>query len=464
MEGRDGLVKKENKPAFIMALLSVAVLALMMCDAALRFATKNIVYDKMNVDRPAVLWIVDGLVQNQEGAATVIDWNEQYPRKQQPAVDGENRQGGAAGAWEAFDRKMRGTVGNYEQLMEYYCTDGLRNQSKIAELAAGYDNLIGWGLVMWDDGALMVNENGFLGSIRAERIETEEIAESVADLNELVLSEGGLFCYVQIPGNVCKYEEDAVGTYVDHANENADRLLEQLAQEEVPYLDLREALHAAGLDHRETFYQTDCHWKVSTAFWAAGVITEYLTQIGEIRFDADQFDAGRYRTILYENSFLGGSGRALTLKKAEPEDFELILPDYETAFQMEIPSRQMVLEGNFQEVFIFDAPLTSHDYYGEDPYDSYRTRNYPLIRIRNQKVKNNQGKRLLIIRDSFSAPLIPYLATDIEYVDCLYLQSFNGSVREYIRQTHPDIVLVAYYPLNIQQIDWNSDSSTFDFR
>lgn len=463
MEGRDGLVKRENIPAFIMALLSVAVLALVMCDAALRFVTKNIVYDKMNVDSKTVLWIVDGLVLSQEGTAAVIDWNEQYPRKQQPAVGGEDRQGGAAGAWAAFDRKMRGAIGKYKQIMEYYCTDGLRNQSEIAELAAGYDNLIGWQLVM-GDGALRVNENGFLGSINAERIETEEIAESVAGLNELVVSEGGLFCYVQIPGNVCKYEEEAVGIYADYANENADRLLEQLAREGVPYLDLREELHAAGMEHREAFYRTDCHWKVPTAFWATGVIAEYLTQIGEIRFDSDQFDAGRYRTILYENSFLGGNGRALTLKKAEPEDFELMLPDYKTAFQMEIPSRQMVLEGDFEEVFIFDAPLTSRDYYGEDPYDSYRTRNYPLIRIHNQGVENNQGKRLLIIRDSFSAPLIPYLATDIEYMDCLFLQSFQGSVREYIRQTHPDIVLVAYYPPNIQKINWNSDSSTFDFR
>jgi hypothetical protein len=71
---------------------------------------------------------------------------------------------------------------------------------------------------------------------------------------------------------------------------------------------------------------------------------------------------------------------------------------------------------------------------------------------------------MLIIRDSFSAPLIPYLAVDIEYVDCMYLKSFDGSVREYIRQTKPDIVLVAYYPPNIEDIDWSGASSTFDFR
>ena len=456
-------MKKENLPAFIMALASAAVLALVMCDVALRFVMKNIVYDKMNVESPAVMWFVEGLVLDQEGTAVSINWNEQYPREPQP-VEREDRQGGIAGAWESFNQKMSRGVQKYKEVIDYYCTDGLRNQSGIAELAAGYDNMMGWQLVMGDGGALMVNENGYLDTIYTEPVEAEELAKSVADLNELVVSGGGLFCYVQIPGNVCKYEEDAVGTYVDYSNENADRLLEQLAREGIPYLDLRDELHAAGMDHREAFYRTDCHWKVPTAFWAAGVITEYLTQIGEIRFDPDQYAADQYRTILYENSFLGGNGRALTLRKAEPEDFELMLPAHETSFTMEIPSRQMYLEGDFQDVFIFEAPLTSHDYYGEDPYDSFRTRNYPLIRIHNQNAAGNQRKRLLIIRDSFSAPLIPYLAADIEYVDCLYLQSFDGSVREYIRQTQPDIVLAAYYPPNIQKIDWSSDSSTFDFR
>lgn len=456
-------MKKEYMPAFIMALVSVAVLALVMCDVVLRFITKNIVYDHMHADSPAIQWIVDGLVPEQEGTATAIDWNEQYPREPQPAGEEEARQGGLAGLWETFGQRMRGIVGKYEQIIDYYCTDGLRDQWRIAEMAAVYDNLIDWQLVM-SGNILIVNENGFLPSTQPERIEAQELADSVAGLNELVVSEGGFFCYVQIPGNVCKYEEDTVGNYVDYGNENADRLLEQLAQAGVPYLDLRQALHAAGMDHRDAFYRTDCHWKVPTAFWAAGVMTEYLTQVSGVAFDPDQFDPDRYQTILYEDHFLGGNGRALTLKKAEPEDFELLLPEYETSFTMEIPSRQMDLEGDFREVFLFDAPLESHDYYGEDPYDSYRTRNYPVIRIHNLNSDHNRGKRLLIIRDSFSAPLVPYLATDIEYVDCLYLQSFNGSVEEFVRQTQPDIVLVAYYPPNIQDIDWHSDSGTFDFR
>ena len=466
-----------------MALASVSVLVVIMCDIGIRFIAKNVLYDKMHVDSGIVLWIVDGLLPMQEGTAVSIDWNELYPRESilsengsaQPETEagvgetmqpdkGGNAVSAAADAWEGFNRRMRGSIQKYVDIMDYYCTDGLRNQPKIAELAAMYDNLIDWQLVMGGSTPLTVSENGYIGSANPERIETAEIAESVAELNDLVVSEGGVFCYVQIPGNICKYEEAPVGTFVDYTNENADSLLEQLAQEGVPYIDLREELHAAGMDHREAFFRTDCHWKVPTAFWAAGVITDYLTEAGEIQFDPQKFNTSQYQIIHYEKNFLGGNGRSVTLQKAEPEDFELYLPDYETSFTMEIPSRQMYLTGNFEEVFLFDAPLTSHDYYGEDPYDSYRTRNYPVIRIHNHDAGNNQGKRMLIIRDSFSAPMIPYLATDIEYVDCLFLQSFNGSVREYIRQTQPDIVLVAYYPINIQKIDWNDTSSTFDFR
>lgn len=475
-------MKKEKLPALIMAVISVAVLALMMCDVGIRFITKNIIYDRMSIRSKVVLWIVDGLIPMQEGTAVSIDWNELYPRD---AAVNENGQpdkaagqaegvdqrtdgsvggiGTAVAVWESFDRQIRGTTQKLEDVITYYCTDGLRNQPRIAELAAMYENLTGWDLVM-TDGVLMVNENGFLPTIYAERSNVQEIADSVAGLQELVVSEGGLFSYVQIPGNVCRYDEPPIGAFTDHANENADRLLFELEQRGVSCLDLRQALHASGINHREAFYRTDCHWKVPTAFWAAGVITDYLTQIGEIRFDASKYDAVQYRLVSYENNFLGGNGRALTLQKAEPEDFELYLPDYGTAFSMDIPSRQMELTGDFEEVFLFEAPLISYDYYGEDPYDSFRTRNYPLIRIHNQNAGNNQGKRMLIIRDSFSAPLIPYLAVDIEYVDCMYLKSFDGSVREYIRQTKPDIVLVAYYPPNIEDIDWSGASSTFDFR
>ncbi|MCM1538316.1 MAG: hypothetical protein NC254_07960 [bacterium] len=445
-----------------MALTTVAILAIIMCDVVIRFFTKNIVYDNLHVDSAVIRFLVDGLVSEQEGTAVVIDWNEAYPREVRTIEEKEDRTFGVTGVWNAFDQKMRGITCRYTEIIDYYCTDGLRDQPRIAELASEYDNLIGWRLVMAD--GLMVNENGYLGHISTEKVETAELVDSVAKLHDLVVSEGGIFCYVQVPSNVCKYEEGMVGTFVDYGNENADHLLSQLSQRGIPYLDLREALHTAQMGHREAFYRTDLHWTVPTAFWAADVITQYLTQISEIRFESEKYAPDQYEMLFFENNFLGGNGRTVTLKKAQPENFELLLPAYATRFTMEIPSRQMYLEGDFKEVFIFDEPLTSYDYYGEDSYDSYRTRNYPLIRIHNQNTENNRGKRLLIIRDSFSAPLIPYLAVDIEYVDCLYLESFNGSVKEYIRQTQPDIVLVAYCPPNIKEIDWDSDSSMFDFR
>ncbi len=456
-------MKKEKLFPVIMAIATVSVLFLAMCDVFLRFITKNIVYDKMNLKNKGVEIIIDGLVIDKEGSDTTIRWNELYPRIPSPQAPKEASSFPLADRYDAFSRRIGNSVGKYADIVEYYCNDGLRNQSEIAELAAVYDNLIGWNLTIADD-ALVVNENGYIDIIQHTEVPAGEIVQSVKELSDLTESIGSVFCYVQIPSNVCKYENDSVGTYYDYSNDNADRLLEGLAAHQINYIDLRESLHAAGIDHRDAYYRTDCHWKTTTAFWAAGVITEYLSQNSSVAFDPAKFDMNQYETILYENSFLGGNGRSLTLMKADPEDFELILPVFDTAFTMEIQSKQMHLEGNFREVFIFDGPLTSNNYYGEDPYDSYRTRNYPLIRIHNTGADNNRGKRLLIIRDSYSAPLIPYLATDIEYVDCLYLQTFDGSVREYILQTQPDIVMVAYYPKNIQPIEWDMDMSFFDFR
>lgn len=153
-------MKKEKLPALIMAVISVAVLALMMCDVGIRFITKNIIYDRMSIRSKVVLWIVDGLIPMQEGTAVSIDWNELYPRD---AAVNENGQpdkaagqaegvdqrtdgsvggiGTAAAVWESFDRQIRGTTQKLEDVITYYCTDGLRNQPRIAELAAMYENL-----------------------------------------------------------------------------------------------------------------------------------------------------------------------------------------------------------------------------------------------------------------------------------------------------------------------------------
>ena len=70
--------------------------------------------------------------------------------------------------------------------------------------------------------------------------------------------------------------------------------------------------------------------------------------------------------------------------------------------------------------------------------------NHSLVTIHNNKVTN--GKRMVYIMDSFSASVIPYLATDVEDILVLDLRTFDGSVTTAIEKFGPDTVIVAYNP------------------
>lgn len=450
--------KKSDVISTGVVIIMLVVLITGFTDIFVRGIAKNIVLDKLEIDNGIVQAVVDGLVQEKEGTDIQIDWNELYPYqgKEEAVLQKSNR-------LETIFNRYISVTDKIEAVIEYYSNDGLRNQTEISRLASEYNNLIGWDLTIADNQLVPVR-NGYLPTIVTDRPDITELAKSVIDLNEFTEQRNIELCYIQIPGNTDRNGMDYVGTYQNESNNIADELLLRLRENDIDTLDLREMLYEEGQDYDKFFYRTDMHWTTETAFKAAVSLAEYLERHYGFQNTDDIYQTNLYHQTVFEKSFLGGNGRKVTEAKAEAEDFILISPKYETEYHMEIKSRGMDLEGTFEEVFINYETLTQTSNTNGDPYDSYRTRNYPLITIENLKAERNRDKKILLLRDSFSSPMIPYLAASTGKIDCLFLQTFNGSVETYIEQTKPDIVLIAYYPGNLQDIDWKAENSLFDFR
>ena len=49
-----------------------------------------------------------------------------------------------------------------------------------------------------------------------------------------------------------------------------------------------------------------------------------------------------------------------------------------------------------------------------------------------------------MIRDSFGDVVIPFLALENEYTSVIDLRKFNGSIKTYIEEYNPDIVIIMY--------------------
>ena len=79
-----------------------------------------------------------------------------------------------------------------------------------------------------------------------------------------------------------------------------------------------------------------------------------------------------------------------------------------------------------------------------DSYDVYCGSVYDFLRIEN--LQGGNGKRLLVLDDSFSLVVVPFFSLAYAQVDYLDLRLWDGDLLGYIDETRPDAVLILYNP------------------
>lgn len=313
-------------------------------------------------------------------------------------------------------------------------------------------------------GARVVNErymldNGHLTYVIGE-YDMEGIARNTVEfrnaLNELSIP----MVYVNTPFKIHQTDKQLPVSTEDYSNENADRFLAYLRKENVTVLDLRESIARDGLNHYDMFYKTDHHWKAETGLWAAGEITKFLSEL-DAGFAVEEsiLNPDGYTFEVFENIFLGSAGKRVGEIYAGMDDFTVITPSFETDLSLSADNGTVCREGSFADVFIVrdclypDNQLTSH------VYSTYCGRAFSQAQIQNHKTGSVSPKKILIIRDSFSDVLVPFLTLGYAQLDVLDLRSFSGNLMEYIEECSPDMVLVVYNPGAYE----NNNLVMFDF-
>jgi hypothetical protein len=220
---------------------------------------------------------------------------------------------------------------------------------------------------------------------------------------------------------------------------------------------LRNNIREERLDNHSLFYKTDHHWKAETGLWASAVLVNCLNEHYGFTIDTRLAAPGQYRAEVYADWFLGSQGKKVTLRQTPPEDFTLLTPLFETDVSLTIPNLNIDTRGSF-DVLIDHFQLDRKNYYGLDPYTAYLYADNPVITIHNNRV--HDGKKILLIKDSFAEVVSPFLSMGVEDLHIMDLRHFNGNVRAYIAKHLPDIVVVLYNPSAIHL----ENEMMFDFR
>lgn len=302
-----------------------------------------------------------------------------------------------------------------------------------------------------DDTIVIRTKTGILANPRLYMADDalKRRADSVKKLSDAAEKRGTKFLYVMAPtkGYSLDYPED-VG---DSTKSNCDRFISELEKRDIQTLNLIDVM--SSVSEEELFFATDHHWRPEYAFVGACEIARCLKDKYGFRYDEAVLDMSNYDKKVYKDHFLGSQGKKTGrfYAKGGPDDISIITPSFETSLKEEQPAKGTSREGSFEETVMYMENVNRKDYYALNPYATYSGGDFREQIITNRL--NPEGETILLVRDSFSCAMSPFLALTASRINCVDVRDggYVGSkinVYEYIEALRPDYLVVMYTGLS----------------
>lgn len=281
--------------------------------------------------------------------------------------------------------------------------------------------------------------NGWLASIDNDS-STDKIIENVQSLKQLndYLGQKNIeFLFVVTPDTVCKYNNQLPEGVIDYTNAKLDVFVEQLERENVNYIDLRESMYEDGINQYDLFYKTDHHWNVRGGMYAAKKIIESAEEIFQEDIDESIVDIDNYQSIIYSKWHLGSKGQRVGRYFAGIDDFEILIPDFDTQIQRLEDGES----GNFKEIFINETALINRNYESRYTYDT----TYNCIGKEYINTYAACERKIQLVSDSMGRVVVPFLS--------LAFKDIGSNVYELVSlekgEEQPDMVVMLLHPMNV---------------
>ena len=341
------------------------------------------------------------------------------------------------------------TVKTFINAVDSSASEDLRYHDQLMDLNSVKDRTLNTRIIKKDNTTIIKSNSDFL-VYPVEKVEQKEIDELVSKVGALkhVSEENGAgFLYIAAP---CKEYFTQEPEYIDNYSvNNWEVFVQSLKKNNIPTLDLSKTIELMFSNGEDAYFATDHHWKPYSAFLANQAICQELHDLYDMPVDEDKLVIDQYNVQIYKDWFLGSQGKKVGtyFTSQGADDFELITPKFDTELSEDQPFKDELREGNFEETILYLDNLKK-DYYHKNPYSVYCGGDSRLQIIKNKL--NTEGKKILIIRDSFASVVVPFLsfqASETHVVDIRNYDYYVGdrlNVSQYIEEYKPDYVLVLY--------------------
>lgn len=253
------------------------------------------------------------------------------------------------------------------------------------------------------------------------------------------------FEVVITPIAVNKYRNQFPYSVKTYINNNLDRQVEKLKDNDIPYLDMREEIHEDGINYSEFFFKSDHHWNAQAGFYCYKKIATNVQSEFGIYLNNEISDIDKYVALKNENWYVGSWGRRTGKIFSGVDDFELLMPKYDTQVK-DLATGEI---GSYGELVINVDCFSDEKTKGAEDAYIYENAFPNLGDYINNYADNDM--RLLVIGDSQARTVMPYLIQAFGETRFIHNEDGDKITREAIQEYHPDLVLMIFHPHNISR-------------
>ncbi len=315
--------------------------------------------------------------------------------------------------WKVVDLAAGIKQGNIQSIFDFK-----KNVEEISDKMLSYhdlmvdtnsakENLLGTRVVDKEETLVVKSYSGTLVGNFQENFSDEEIsalASGINDRRNLSEKNGAKYIYCSVPE---KSFYDGIPENVTSYNlSNLERLSDRLSKEDITYIDFYNEFKDQSIF--DVFFNTDHHWNPKSGFKATGILLDKLKSDYGFEYNSEYADIENYTVTTYKNHFLGSYGKKVGTYFTwyGLDDFDLIIPKFETKMT-EKHQNEKERTGKFEDTVLFLDHMKK-DPYTVNTYGTYSGGDFRLQVMKNEL--NPDGKKILLIRDSFSCVVAPFLA------------------------------------------------------
>lgn len=272
-----------------------------------------------------------------------------------------------------------------------------------------------------ENNGVYIGKDGFLLQ-KFSKPKDQDVKSKIEAINDFHITNPNIKIQVMLVPTAISVLENKLPNYVSHSDElTYINKVKKSLDRAINFIDVYPVLNSKKNEY--IYYKTDHHWTTKGAYYA-------YQELGKsMEFTPNKMDA--FNTKQITNSFYGSLYSKSGFRNIAPDSIEL----YEQK------------KANKYKVEYSDENKTTTTLYAmenikkKDKYTIFFNGNHPLIKIQTD---NTNGKKLLVVKDSYANSLVPFLLPHFSEIYIVDLRYYTDNINMLIQKNKINDMLILY--------------------